>query len=60
MCDTIIVIINRFIKVIKFRPIKEFIIIKKLAYKVNNILFIEYSPLKELIINYNKLFIFKY
>ena len=60
MCDTIAVIIDRLIKAVKFRPIKESIIIKELAYKVNNTLFAEHSPLEELIINYNKLFTSKY
>ena len=51
MCDTIIVLVDRLIKVVKFRLIKKAITAKKLAYKVNNILFIEYSPLEEFIID---------
>ena len=51
MCNTIIVIINRLIKVAKFRLIEKAIIVKKLAYKVNNALFIEYSLLEEFIID---------
>ena len=53
-------IVDRLIKAIKFRPIKESITIEKLAYKVNNTLFMEYSLLKEFIIDYDKLFIFKF
>ena len=51
MCNTIIIIVNRLIKVAKFRLIKKVIIVKKLAYKVNNTLFIEYSLLEEFIID---------
>ena len=54
------VIVDKLIKAIKFRSIKESITTEKLAYKVNNILFAEHGPLEELIIDYNKLFIFKY
>ena len=60
ICNTITVIIDRLIKAIKFKPIKEFITVEELAYKVNNALFAEHSLLEELIINYNKFFISKY
>jgi len=60
MCNTIMVIVDQLIKVVKFRAIEESIIAEDLAYEVDSALFAEHGPLEEFIIDRDKLFTSKY
>jgi hypothetical protein len=58
--NTVLVIVCRYIKGVKFVLIEETITAKEYVYKVSKALILEYKIPKEFIINCNKLFTFKY
>jgi hypothetical protein len=60
LCNSILVIVDRLTKVIKFVPIEELIIAEECAYEVTKVLVSEYRVPEEFITNRDKLFISAY
>ena len=57
--NVIIIIINKFIKYIYFIPQKIIVIAENIAYKILKVIIANYNILNEIILNKNKIFIFK-
>ena len=57
--DVIMIIINKFIKYIYFILQKIIIIIENIVYKILKVIVINYNMFNKIILNKNKIFIFK-
>ena len=58
--NTILVIVDRLTKVVKFMPTEESIIVEEIAYEVTKALILDYRLLEQFITDRDKLFISKY
>jgi hypothetical protein len=60
LCDTILVIVDRLTKALKFVPTEETITAEECAYEVSKAMILEHGMPKEFITDRDKLFTSKY